>query len=63
MSETTRTQSLYEVTLHWGDGKVEVLKGWGSNRMEAAADAMNSAGYGGGALRALDYWDAKKAEQ
>ncbi len=58
----TRTQELYDVTLHWLDGKVDKLKGWGDSRESAAADAVNSAGYGGGALRALDYWEAKKAE-
>ena len=57
-----RTQELYEVTLDWGYKK-EVLKGWGTNRTEAAADAMNSAGYGGGAMRALESWDARKIEE
>jgi hypothetical protein len=57
----TRTQHLYEVTLDWGY-ETEVIKGWGSNRTEAAADAMNSAGYGGGAMLALKSWEAKKVE-
>jgi hypothetical protein len=63
VNETTRTQNLYEVTVYWLDGKVETLKGWGAGRMDAAADAFNSAGYGAGALRAVDYWDAKKVER
>ncbi len=61
MAETTRTQVLYRVTLEWHD-KTEILEGWGNSRQSAAADAMNSAGYGGGALRALKSWDAKKVE-
>jgi hypothetical protein len=60
---TTRTQKLYEITLTWRGGKTEVLKGWGNSKQEAAADAMNSAGYGGGALRALDSWDAKEVSE
>jgi hypothetical protein len=56
---TTRTQQLYNVTLYWHD-KTEVLRGWGNSRTEAVADAMNSAGYGGGAARALKSWDAQK---
>lgn len=59
---TTRTQHLYEVTLIWHD-KTEVLKGWGHSRESAAADAANSAGYGGGAMGALKGWDAKKVEE
>jgi hypothetical protein len=60
MSETTRTQNLYKVTLIWRD-KTEVLDGWGNSREAAAADAANSAGYGGGAMRALKGWDAELA--
>ena len=55
---TVRTQQEYIVELHWRDGKVDTLVGWGESRQAAAADAMNTAGYGGGALAALDYWDA-----
>ena len=54
-----RTQHLYEVILTWHDKK-ETLKGWGNSEEEAAADAMNSAGYGGGAVRALRGWEAKR---
>ena len=59
---TTRTQHLYEVTLQWHD-KTEVLQGWGNSKEDAAADAMNSAGYGGGAVRALKGWSAKKVSK
>lgn len=62
MAAVTRTQKLYEVTLDWGNEK-EVLKGWGNNRAEAVADAMNNAGYGGGAARALKSWDAQLVEE
>jgi len=54
----TRTQELYTITLHWLDGTENVLEGWGENDRQAAADAMRSAGYGAGALRALDYFSA-----
>lgn len=37
-------------TLYWLDGKREVVYG------RDCADAMNRAGYGYGALRALDVW-------
>jgi len=56
---TTRTQEKYKVTLHWRDGKVDEGEGWGTTREAAAANAMNSMGYGGGSVAALDYWDAK----
>lgn len=59
---TTRTQHLYEVTLQWHD-KTEVLQGWGNSKEDAAADAMNSAGYGGGAIRALKGWSAKRVSK
>ena len=41
---------------YWLDGKVEELRGRG------AADALNRAGYGNGALRALDFWEQVKDE-
>jgi hypothetical protein len=37
-------------TLYWFDGKREIVTG------TDAANAMNNAGYGYGALRALDFW-------
>jgi hypothetical protein len=37
-------------TLYWFDGKREIVTG------TDAANAMNNAGYGNGALRALDFW-------
>jgi hypothetical protein len=53
-------------TLFWRDGKREVVHG------TTAADAMNRAGYGAGALPALDFhargdnhdweWDADKRD-
>lgn len=37
-------------TLYWLDGKREVVQG------RTAAEAMTLAGYGGGAVRALDFY-------
>lgn len=37
-------------TLYWRDGKREIVEG------DDAADAMTNAGYGAGALRALDFY-------
>lgn len=37
-------------TLYWLTGSREVVEG------KDAADAMNNAGYGGGAVRALDFY-------
>ena len=58
------TAELQKFTLYWLDGKREVVEGSG------IADAMTRAGYGGGAVRALDFhakgecsdsvWDAKE---
>lgn len=59
---TTRTQTQYKIVLHWLDGKTETLTGWGDSERGAAADAMNTAGYGGGAVRALDYFEASVHE-
>lgn len=39
-----------EFDLHWRDGTVQRVEG------RDAADAINRAGYGRGALRALDYY-------
>lgn len=36
--------------LYWRDGKTEIVKG------KSISDAFNNAGYGSGALRALDYY-------
>lgn len=38
-----------EYKLHWLDGKVETVKG------NSIADAFTRAGYGAGAMRALDW--------
>ena len=37
-------------TLYWLDGKREVVEG------NSISDAVNAAGYGYGALKALDFW-------
>ena len=37
--------------LHWLDGKIETIKGLN------ISDAMTKAGYGNGAIRALDYYE------
>jgi hypothetical protein len=39
---------------HWLDGKIEDMEGYD------IADAFHGAGYGGGVLRALDYWEEVK---
>jgi hypothetical protein len=43
--------SIKTFTVYWRDGKKEVLKG------RTFADALNQAGYGQGALPALDFYD------
>lgn len=40
--------------LHWLDNKTEIIKGFD------IADAFMRAGYGAGALRALDYYEEIK---
>lgn len=40
--------------LHWLDGKDEIIEGY------SISDAFMKAGYGSGALRALDYYEEKK---
>ena len=40
--------------LHWLDGKEEEIEGY------SIADAFTRAGYGSGALRALDWYEEKK---
>lgn len=40
--------------LHWLDGKTELIKG------NTIASAFTSAGYGAGALRALDWYEEIK---
>ena len=40
--------------LHWLDGKTEEVLG------TSIADAFSRAGYGGGAIRALDYYEEVK---
>lgn len=37
--------------LYWLDGKTEVIEG------NTIAEALNNAGYGLGAMKALDYWE------
>ena len=48
----------YAVALHWRDGSVNQLHGRGATTLAAVTDAMRLAGYGAGALPALDYWEA-----
>lgn len=43
--------TMEEFILHWKDGQDEKVTG------ENIADAMTRAGYGAGALPALDYWE------
>jgi hypothetical protein len=45
--------------LHWLGGKEETVEGEGADQHTALADAFRRAGYGGGAIRALDYWEEK----
>ena len=40
--------------LHWLSGEVEVVKGY------SISDAFTKAGYGAGAIRALDWWEEVK---
>ncbi len=42
--------------LHWKTGQTEKVSG------ENIADAMTHAGYGAGAVRALDYYEEMKAQ-
>jgi hypothetical protein len=42
--------------LHWLDGKTEEASG------VSIADAFRRAGYGGGAIRALDYYEEVKED-
>ena len=57
-----RTQQSYKVVLHWRDGKTSEGIGWGTDRVEAATDVMNSMGYGRAGLAALDYWSATEEQ-
>lgn len=44
--------TLKRYTFYWLDGKTEEAEGY------TPADALRSLGYGGGALRALDYYSS-----
>ena len=46
-----------DFTLFWRDGKREIVRG------TSIAEAMTRAGYGGGALRALDFYSGDKEPQ
>jgi hypothetical protein len=46
--------NLKKFRFHWLTGEVEEAEGYD------AADAFRRAGYGGGALRALDFWEEVK---
>ena len=43
-----------EFRLHWFDGSTEIIKG------NSIADAFMKAGYSGGAIAALDWWEEAK---
>lgn len=45
-----------DITFFWRTGQAEVFTGRGNTRIDRAADALNDAGYGGGALGALDFY-------
>lgn len=50
--------------LHWLDGKTEILEGVDTGGAAGSLQvALMCAGYGNGALRALDYWEEIKEEQ
>lgn len=51
MTDPTSVSSDSLFRFHWLDGKVEELRG------HSASEALNRAGYGQGAIRALDYWE------
>lgn len=53
----TVTLKRAKVRFHWKGGHVDEGFGVGNDQYEIAADAANKLGYGGGAMRALDYWD------
>lgn len=40
-----------EFLLHWRDGEIDFVTG------NNIADAMTKAGYGAGAIKALDFWE------
>lgn len=52
----TLSQKDRTFTLHWLDGKKETIRGYGT-QMDALKAALTQAGYGNGAMRALDYWE------
>lgn len=52
VADTNQHEALSAFTLYWRDGRRDVVHGSGNT----PADAMNRAGYGGGAVRALDFW-------
>jgi hypothetical protein len=45
--------------LHWQDGTDQEVVGYGGEQHKALADACRRAGIGGGAIRAMDYWEEK----
>ena len=52
----------YTFIIHWLSGmQPQTVKGWGAKEDDAKADAFRRAGYGNGALRAVDYIETKKA--
>jgi hypothetical protein len=51
----TKVVTWRKFILHWLSYKPEEIEGYD------IGDAIRRAGYGGGALRALDYWEEVKA--
>lgn len=50
------SSNLKSFILHWYDGKTEMVKGYD------IADAFRRAGYGSGAVTALDYYELVKED-
>ncbi len=53
----TKTVTWRRFILHWLHGKPETIEGYD------IADAVSRAGYGGGAMRALDYWEEVEGKE
>lgn len=49
-----KTQTIKVFILHWLDGSKEKIRG------TSIADAFRNAGYGGGAINALDWYEEVK---
>jgi len=53
------TSRWYKVRLHWLSGNTEDITGRSCEEFDSAivAEVMTRHGYGGGAARALDWWE------